>query len=79
MNINRNKLDKAREDEEIEVINVKLKADKIATLLSKPGFYPAYHMSKKNWITISLDNTLKDEEIMNYIIESHQYTEHSDK
>jgi predicted DNA-binding protein (MmcQ/YjbR family) len=79
MNINRNKLDKAREDEEIEVINVKLKADKIATLLLKPGFYPAYHMNKKNWITISLDNTLKDEEIMNYIIESHQYTEHSDK
>ena len=74
MNIDKSKIDK-KGSGEIEVINVKLDEEKIPNLLTKKGFYPSYHMNKKNWITIILDDTLTDEEIMEYIKESHKYTE----
>ena len=43
-------------------------------LLKQDGFYPAYHMNKKNWITVILDNTISDEKIMNLIDKSYSYT-----
>jgi len=74
MNIDKCKLDK-KSSKEIEVINVKLGEEKILELLKREGFYKAYHMNKKNWITIILDDTLLDEEILEYIKISHSYTE----
>ena len=59
----------------IEIINVKLDKDKIITLLDKDGYYPAWHMNKKYWITITLDETLPDDEILTHIEESYSYTE----
>lgn len=73
MNINKSKIDNG--NEEVEILNVKLNEDEIGHLLNKKGFYKAYHMNKENWITILLDDTIKDEEIMNYIEESHKFTE----
>lgn len=78
MNIDKSKLDK-KSSKEVEVINVKLDSNKIEELLKKKGFYPSYHMNKKNWITIVLDDTLKDEEIMEYVRISHKYTEVTDE
>ena len=74
MNINKSKIDNESQ-EEIEILNLKLNKEKIIYLLNKKGFYKAYHMNKTNWITIILDDTIKDNEIMDYIIESHKYTE----
>lgn len=73
MNINRTKLDNI--DEDIEVINLKLDNTLIKKLLKRKGFYKAYHMNKDNWITIILNDTLSDEEIMVLIEQSHKYTE----
>lgn len=73
MNINKNKIDK--EDLEVEVLNVKLDENKIIELLKRKGFYKAYHMNKKYWITILLDNTVSDKEIMGLIGDSHKFTE----
>lgn len=72
MNINKNKL--TTEDKDIEAINVKLDDAKIPELIEQEGIYKAYHMNKKYWVTISLDDTLSDEEIMHYIEESYSYT-----
>lgn len=66
LNIDKSKIDKESTGE-IEVINLKIEKEKIPDLLKKKGFYPAYHMNKKNWVTIILDNTLKEEEIMEYV------------
>jgi predicted DNA-binding protein (MmcQ/YjbR family) len=74
MNINKNKLDKLCESKIIEIINVKLDEDMIEELLKKDGFYPAYHMNKKYWISIILDNTLSDKEIQKYILLSYNFT-----
>ena len=68
MNINESKLNNGSED--IEIINVKLDKDKILSLLNKKGFYKAYHMNKNNWISIILNDTLKDDEIFKLIDES---------
>lgn len=77
MNIDKSKLDDGTG--EVEIINVKLAESKVKELINKNGFYKAYHMNKNNWITIILDDTISDEEIMEYITESHKFTEISDE
>lgn len=77
MNINKNKI--ATGNEEVEILNVKLSEEEIKHLLKRKGFYKAYHMNKENWITIILDDTLTDEEIMKYILESHKFTEQANE
>ncbi len=70
MHINKVKLDPSL-NQDVEVINVKLDPEEIKKLLKKEGFYKAYHMNKTYWITIVLDDTLRDEEIMDLIIKSY--------
>ncbi len=73
MNLEKSKLGESSTDE-VEIINIKLEPDEIEVLLKQDGFYPAYHMNKKNWITIILNETLSDEKIMNLIDKSYSYT-----
>ncbi len=73
MNIDKSKIDKTKKGE-IEVVNLKLDENEIKNLIKQEGFYPAYHMNKKSWITVILDDTLPDETIMNYIDKSHNLT-----
>lgn len=54
------------ESGEIEIINVKVD-DLVNSYLKEKGIFPVYHMSKKSWITIILDDTCKDEKIMDLI------------
>ena len=58
----------------VELLNIKLDKDEIQELLKTKGFYPAYHMNKKSWITIALDETVPDEKILELISESYSYT-----
>ncbi len=55
----------------VDIINLKLDFDEIRALIQKEGFYPAYHMNKKYWITIALDDTIADEIIMGFITKSY--------
>ncbi len=59
---------------EVEIIDIKLEPEEISDLLKKEGFYPAYHMNKKSWITIILDDTVDDQDIINLIDKSYSYT-----
>ena len=60
----RNKVDHASSSaREVEVLNVKVDNGKIQQLLAREGLYPAYHMNKKHWVSIILDDTLADAEI----------------
>ena len=72
MNVDRNKFSDLTG--ETEVLNIKLDRHKVDKLINNKGFYPAYHMNKKSWITIVLDDTLSDDYIMNLIDESYSYT-----
>jgi predicted DNA-binding protein (MmcQ/YjbR family) len=68
--INKNKLDN-KTNKTIEILNIKLDPKEIEELLKKEGFYKAWHMNKKYWITIILDNTLSTKEIMSLIDKSY--------
>lgn len=69
MNIDKSKIDK--DTGEVEIINIKAEESTIKTLIKNRGFYEAYHMNKKNWLTIVLDDTIRDEEIIKLIDESY--------
>ena len=43
-------------------------------LRKKEGIYPAYHMNKKSWITIVLDETVHDDVLFDLLAESHAFT-----
>lgn len=66
MNINAKKLGLDL-DEEVNIINVKLDEDLIDMLVKENGYFRAYHMNKRKWITLILNDTLSDEIIMKYI------------
>ena len=65
------KLEKGREGQ-VEAVN--LKHDQVADLLSNKGIYPAFHMNKRYWISVVLDDTLSDEEVLELIEKSWSLT-----
>ena len=73
MNINVQKVDKKLTGN-VEVINIKLDPQKIEQLHAQKGFYPAYHMNKKNWISILLNETVSDDVLLKLLDESHNFT-----
>ena len=61
MRIPWDRLDKGREGL-VEAVN--LKHDQVTDLLSQNGIYPAFHMNKRYWISLPLDDTLTDEKVL---------------
>ena len=61
MRIPWDRLDKGREGL-VEAVN--LKHDQVADLLSQNGIYPVFHMNKRYWISLPLDDTLTDEKVL---------------
>ena len=61
MRISWDRLDKGREGL-VEAVN--LKHNQVADLLSQNGIYPAFHMNKRYWISLPLDDTLTDEKVL---------------
>lgn len=73
LDIKLNKIDKDLESEEIiEIINVKINPSFKVEYLKKKGIYEAYHMNKKSWITLKLDDTLSDAFIIDLIDQSYK-------
>ncbi len=64
MRIPWDRLDKAREGL-VEAVN--LKHDQVADLLSQKGIYPAFHMNKRYWLSLALDDSLSDEEVLDLL------------
>ncbi len=50
-----------------EVINLKDEPKAVSARISEKTAYPAYHMNKKHWYTVLLDESLEDEEMINLI------------
>ena len=51
-------------EQTLDVMNVKCSTIMIGSLLSTKGFFPAYHMNKNHWISIVLDGSISDEQII---------------
>ncbi len=71
--VTRCKVDPAfRSAQDVEVINAKVDKDQINALLAQDGIYPAFHMNKKCWVSIILDDTLSDTDIQRMVGESYE-------
>ena len=78
MNIRKNlltgkKQPPAPNDETVEIVNLKVKEEKINDLLKVTGIYPAYHMKKTSWISITLDGSVNDGLLTELIDESRTF------
>lgn len=60
----------AKSAQPVEVINVKVDQERIKDYLSQTGIYEAFHMNKKCWVSIILDDTLPDDAIRGMIDDS---------
>ena len=58
------KLEKGREGL-VEAVN--LKNNQVADLLSQKGIYPAFHMNKRYWISLTLDDSLSDDNVLDLL------------
>lgn len=74
MNIDRRHLDRNAGEERVDVINLKADEKKTIFLHKIRGIYPAYHMNHKKWISVTLDDTLDDRDVMDLVDESFRLT-----
>lgn len=58
----------------IEILDIRYQKDSIESIIDNVKFFPGYHMNKKSWITIKLDNSIKIEEIYKLIDNSYNLT-----
>ena len=65
--------------ENIDVINIKLDSNMIDKLIDNKNYYPAYHMNKKYWITILLDNNIDFEVVKTLIDYSYEIVKNKSK
>lgn len=59
----------------IDVLNVKVKPETIETLVDNHHIFPAYHMNKKHWITIVLDQATDLEFVKGLLNDSYTLVE----
>ena len=82
MNIKESLLTKGKREDDshnVDVINLKIDTSKSDEIHKLKGVFPAYHMNHQQWISITLNDSLEDEIIMNLINVSRDYAIHSGK
>ena len=62
----------AGSEKEVEVVNLKVRPADMEALLTLPSIYPSYHMSKKSWVSLVLDDGLSDEKVWELVVTSRQ-------
>lgn len=58
----------------VEVVNLKIQPERLHELLAIAGIYPSYHMNKKHWVTVSLDDRVSDALLFDLIATSRYLT-----
>ena len=59
-------------DEIVEIIDLRMEAANRDNILSREHYYPGWHMNKKSWYTLVLDDCISDEEMQLRITESYE-------
>lgn len=70
LTVPKNKLGHA-ENKLVEIIDLHATPEQVADYITQKHYYPGWHMNKKHWYTIILDNSLPTEEICRRIDESY--------
>lgn len=69
--ISANKL-KIASNEKIEILDIRCDTDEISKTIDNNSIFTGYHMNKKHWITVLLDNSLPIEKIYYLIDKSYE-------
>ncbi len=72
--IDYSKLDKNKSGQ-IDVLNIKVDKDEIQSYLKLKGYYPAYHMNKRSWLSVVLDDSVADEALKTLIDRSYIFSQ----
>lgn len=71
LTVQRNKL--GIDSKEIaEIIDLRIQPEEMEAVLENKHYYPGWHMNKKHWYTIVLDDGVPDEEICRRLDESYR-------
>ena len=70
LTIPKNKLG-LKSNELVEIIDLRIEPDKMKEILQNEHYYPGWHMNKKSWYTIILDDGIPDDEICRRLDESY--------
>ncbi|MCR4821022.1 MAG: MmcQ/YjbR family DNA-binding protein [Elusimicrobiales bacterium] len=62
-----------KDETAVEILNLKAGASQAWKLIKTKGFYPCYHMSRANWISILLDGSVPDKTILELLEKSRNY------
>ena len=73
MNVKKSVFGKEYKDEYVDVINVRIDENKREIITNNKNIFPSYHMNKQKWVSILLDESLSDSEIMDYINHSRNF------
>ncbi|MBP5270851.1 MAG: MmcQ/YjbR family DNA-binding protein [Clostridia bacterium] len=63
MTVARGKVDGSPSRDLCEVVNFRVPKEECPELLTRRGYYPAWHMNKKSWFSVILDGTVPDGEL----------------
>lgn len=66
---------RAQDDYTVDVMNLKIDVAEGESLLARPGIFPAYHMNHASWISVILDGSVADDEILRLIDVSRSYAD----
>lgn len=72
-NVDRGKLEIAG-DGAVDILNVKCDPELSSILKRENAIIPAYHMNKEHWVTVILDGSVSDVDIVNFIDMSFELT-----
>lgn len=62
-------------DEPVEILDLRIQPEALATLIDNETYFPGYHMNKKHWFTICMDGSVPMEEIYVRIDQSYELAE----
>ncbi len=56
-----------RSDDMAEIIDLRIQPELMNDLIAKKNYYPGWHMNKKHWFTVILDESVPDEKLFEHI------------
>lgn len=59
-------------DDIVDIIDLRINPDIIKDVVDRKSYFEGYHMNKKNWFTICLDNSVPTETIFYYLDKSYE-------
>ena len=71
MVVPRNKLQLTGTDE-LEILNLRALPDELDALVDSEKYFRGWHMNKRHWLTLTLDDALADEEIFSRLEQSYR-------